>query len=73
MENEMTKFDVDCRICGETQMISANEVDVCNWQDGVLIQEAMPYLTTGERELFISGTCDNCWEDMFGNSCGIDF
>ena len=81
MEKKMTEFDIDCRICHTKYTVSANEVDVCNWQDGVLIQEAMPYLSADDRELFISGTCDDCWTDMYGvceveddyYDSGIDF
>lgn len=37
------------------------------WQaGGGYIQDLMPTLTAGERELLISGTCDSCWKEMFG-------
>jgi len=56
---------VKCRHCGETHhMLAANE-DLEAWENGELIQDALPYLTAGERELLISGTCDDCWEKMF--------
>ena len=40
--------------------------DYKNWQEGALIQDALPYLTTDQRELLISATCGTCWDDMFG-------
>ena len=78
IERTKSEFGVDCRICGEAYSVLAHEIDVCHWQDGVLIQEAMPYLTASERELLISGTCDNCLTEMFGTEedyfdSGIDF
>ena len=77
MEKEKFEFGVDCRICGDEHTILANETDVCHWQDGALIQDVLPYLTASERELFISGTCDNCWTEMFGENgdydSGVDF
>ena len=63
---EMTEFRVDCRFCDNLYTLEADETDVCNWQDGVLIQTAMPYLSDDERELLISGTCPDCWTEMFG-------
>ena len=65
MEKQMTEFGVDCRICGDAHTIMADEKDVCHWQEGMLIQEALPYLTLDERELFISGTCGTCFDNMF--------
>ena len=64
MEKKMTEFDVDCRICSVPHTVLADEKDVCNWQDGALIQDAMPYLTSGERELFISGVCGPCYDKL---------
>ena len=70
----MSEFSVDCRICGESHTVMADEKDVCHWQEGSLIQDAMPYLSADDRELLISGTCPDCWVEMFGISDeGIDF
>ena len=65
MTSETGHTVVDCIHCGETYHIQVALDDLEAWENGELIQEAMPYLTAGERELFISGTCDNCWENMF--------
>jgi hypothetical protein len=38
-----------------------------DWLSGSLpIQDAMPYLTDGERELFLSYTCNDCFNNLFG-------
>ena len=39
--------------------------DLKRWEDGELIQDAMPYLSAGERELLISGVCGKCFDKMF--------
>ena len=65
MEKQMTEFGIDCWKCGHEFTMMANEIDVCNWEDGALIQVAMPYLSADERELFISGTCGKCFDNMF--------
>ena len=57
-----------CRKCGTSHSLLVNISDVAAWKSGTYIQDAMPYLSAGERELLISGTCDDCWEKMFGDS-----
>lgn len=37
-----------------------------NWQGGMLIQDAMPNLTAGEREFIMSGITPKEWEETFG-------
>jgi hypothetical protein len=36
------------------------------WQSGEYIQDALPMLNAGEREMLISQTCNDCWADLFG-------
>ena len=44
----------------------ADREDMEAWVSGdKYIQEALPYLTAAERELLISQTCDNCWQEMY--------
>jgi hypothetical protein len=65
MKKELSEFSVLCKYCGESQIIEADDVDVCRWQEGELIQDAMPYLDSVQRELLISSTCGNCWDELF--------
>lgn len=59
---------VTCSHCSCTYDLLVNPEDVISWQAGSgYIQDLMPYLTAAERELLISGTCDNCWTNMFGS------
>tara|TARA_R100000008_G_scaffold85411_1_gene75260 strand:- start:3302 stop:3499 length:198 start_codon:yes stop_codon:yes gene_type:complete len=62
----MARYDLECVKCGGEQAIEAKVEDVNSWRDGVLIQNAMPYLSADEREMFISGICPICWEKIFG-------
>ena len=61
-------LEVQCKHCGIVYTILANREDVVRWQAGEgYIQDVLAYLSAGERELLISGTCDNCWKNMFGS------
>ena len=61
-------FDVTCKHCGITYHIIANRDDIQDWLSGSgYIQDILGYLSAAERELLISGTCDNCWKSMFGS------
>ena len=54
-----------CPICGGANYIAVNEMDYLDWQDGMLAQDAFPYLNADEREMLISGICPSCWSRMF--------
>lgn len=56
-----------CPFCGRANEVEVNEMDYLDWQDGVLAQDAFPYLNANEREMLISGICPTCWDSMFGN------
>ena len=56
-----------CRTCGDTHILMVNAQDKKRWMEGELIQDAMPYLSADERELLISGTCETCFDKMFGS------
>lgn len=55
-----------CPFCGKAHEIEVNEMDYLDWKDGMLAQEAFPYLDANEREMLISGICPDCWNGMFG-------
>jgi hypothetical protein len=54
-----------CPFCGKANTVECNENDYLDWQDGELIQNAMPYLSAQEREYLITGICEDCWAGMF--------
>ena len=62
-----------CPFCGKMHEVEVTEDDYLDWQDGELIQNAMPYLTAQEREYLITGICESCWAGMFGGEDEEDF
>lgn len=59
-------IDAPCKYCGIVYQIIADRQDVTRWIAGEgYIQDILDYLSPAERELMISGTCDNCWNQMF--------
>ena len=57
--------DLTCRCCGRHVILKIVPSDFWDWKQGKYIQDAMPYLNAGERELMISGTCNECFEERF--------
>lgn len=68
MDNPVTTKLAVCYRCGVGQTITAPVTAFMAWESGVLIQEALPMLNAGQREMLISQTCDDCWTEMFGES-----
>ena len=66
MIERTTIVAVDCIRCKETQHITTKTEDLDSWQNGELIQNAMPYLSADDREVLISGVCGTCFDNMFG-------
>ena len=62
----MDTLNAQCRVCQNWESMEVESADYKNWKEGTLIQAAMPYLTTDQRELLISATCGTCWDDLFG-------
>ena len=72
IENEREVFGMridvamTCPLCGEDHAVEVNLAQYEAWQNGELIQNAMPYLTPTEREQLISGLCPKCQAKIFG-------
>lgn len=56
-----------CPFCGRGNEVEVNEADYWDWDDGMMAQDAFPYLSATEREMLISGICPTCWDKMFGD------
>lgn len=64
--NRTNIADVRCTSCEYYYTIFYNREDMLNWLSGSMsIQDAMPYLTCGEREILLSGICGSCFDIMF--------
>jgi hypothetical protein len=55
-----------CQWCPVQIECPVNMEHIEAWRQGAMIQDAMPELSADLREMFISGTCPKCWDDMFG-------
>jgi hypothetical protein len=51
-----------------TQKIEVTQDQIDAWNNGKLIQEAMPDLTAGEREFIKTGITDEVWTSTFKTS-----
>jgi hypothetical protein len=49
-----------------TREIPVTEEQLMAWQDGELIQNAMPNISAEDREFIKSGITAEQWEEMFG-------
>lgn len=60
-------FNMRCSHCGILYTVYVDPVDYNDWLYGDgFIQDLMPYLTDGERELLISKTCGRCFDEIYG-------
>lgn len=52
-----------------TMDLPITEDQLKNFEDGMLIQDAMPNLTSNEREFILTGVVQEEWEELFA---GVD-
>ena len=62
----MISIIVSCPFCGKESFVNVSYEGYWAWQNGELIQNALPELSANERELLMTGICSDCWESMFG-------
>ena len=62
------RIDVEmtCPFCGAEHSVEVNPAGLKAWQNGELIQRAMPNLSATEREQLISHICPKCQAEVFG-------
>lgn len=54
---------VQCVVCKKFVAIRVDLEDVERWRKGMLVQDAMPYMSPPERELLcLSNACGACWK-----------
>ena len=61
-----TNVAMTCAFCGKFHLVEVDLGQLEAWQNGELIQNAMPDLTFTEREQLISGLCPKCQAKAFG-------
>jgi hypothetical protein len=53
--------------CGKQTLVELEPEKLARWQAGELVQNVWPEKTSDERELLITGTHPECWQEMFGS------
>lgn len=61
----LTRECVYCRAQVDIKVRKKDADEFYNSKRRRLIQHIFPYLTEGDREMFISGICPVCWDEMF--------
>ena len=57
-----------CMVCGQHSELTVDKAAYERWAlHGELIQVAMPDMTTDERELLMTGTHSECWDNMIAD------
>ena len=59
--------EIVCPFCGAEHSVEVNLTQFEAWQNGELIQNAMPNLSATEREQLISHLCPKCQAEVFGS------
>ena len=50
-----------CPFCGTAHTAQYDREGFTKWQRGELVQRALPKSTSSERELLMTGICDDCF------------
>lgn len=62
----MIKVVAQCSMCGSQATIEMTEDQYKRWKNQEdLIQNIFPNMSSGVRELLISGVCENCFDKLF--------
>lgn len=54
-----------CDGCGGWCHFTMSAEQFSQWKSGVFVQYIFPTWSDEDRERLISGTCPDCWEEMF--------
>ena len=54
-----------CPGCGKASTLEVDKAGYKAWQQGTLIQRALPDLTADQREQLITGYHGKCWDVLF--------
>lgn len=65
MTDTVVETEIECRVCGKAYPVQYTVMGWKRWQEGELIQTALPELDRDTAELLISGVCGPCFEYMF--------
>ena len=63
----MARVTTTCPLCQNSRTIEVPEAGLQAWEQGALIQDAMPELSPSDREALMTGICDTCWDAQWGD------
>ena len=58
-------LNVICPMCNGSNEIEVSKKGLDKYHKGALIQVAFPELSNDQRELLLSGICNECWDKTF--------
>ena len=63
----MRDFEIvtTCPFCKAEHYVMVADDDYAAYLEGMLAQDAFPYLSADERELIMTGICPACWDKMW--------
>lgn len=66
-DNRNYEIKVTCIHCKREFTVKVRVEDYIKFDmpNRPMIQDIFPYLTAGERELLLTQTCQECWDNMF--------
>lgn len=64
-ERQKTFIGKDCIQCGTHFTYQVFTDDLNRYNGGEKIQDCFPYLDANAREIFISGLCGACFDELF--------
>ena len=65
-KEDFVVIEIQCPFCGQTHSVRCSESGFYEWENGELIQRALPELNATEREQLISRICPDCQKKIFG-------
>lgn len=63
--SENVVISKSCKKCSREFLFDVPQKDLEKFMAGMYIQRAFPYLKPEQRELFLSGYCSDCWDELF--------
>lgn len=68
MPDTTTTITRTCPFCGKEHSITVPKAELkagfIAYQNGALIQNAFPTFTPSQREMLMTGICDDCWNNL---------
>jgi hypothetical protein len=57
---------IECPRCHKTIELPLKEAELLAWNPNeTFVQDQFPQLTSGQREMLLSGLCEKCWNEIF--------